>query len=310
MNTRFKRNLYKFLMKKTPYGAIHWKMGVNRPAVRAQRKNPLRIESTLSHLILRGLIDDGIYVFPVNELSGGSDMLKGMLDEEKALIDNNQARIERQRLELANPIHRRHDKVFLVDMYSGNGHPDFALSTIQFGLHPELLSVVNEYLGMYAKLRYSAFWLNLSNPDQDAYSSQFWHRDHEDRKQVKVFIYLEDVDKDSGPFCFIPGMHKGKLRKKDPPDSTGKEYGTIRADDRAMNKIVAREKWFTGIAPKGTVIVADTKSYHKGGLAINKDRHLFTSAYYSTAYPEIYMKDGITGVPQSIHPAIQFAAKQ
>ena len=55
----------------------------------------------------------------------------------------------------------------------------------------------------------------------EAVSSQRWHRDPEDRKLCKVFIYLNDVDENAGHFTYVKGSHYlgkwGKLFPQKPP---------------------------------------------------------------------------------------------
>jgi hypothetical protein len=302
--------IYRYLIDKTYYGEYKWRNGINKAAIALQKTNPLPLNSNLSKKIFEDLKSKGISTFHINELEGGKELFEGIVAEEKAYHLAQANRIEHQReLLKSNDTKSIEGKIYLVDIPAGEGNPIFALSSAKLALHSSLLSVVNAYIGIYSKVRYLTFWLNLHKPDQKEMASQFWHRDHEDRRILKLFLYLEDVNEGSGPFSYVPGMHRGKLRHIDPIDSTGKTNGTIRANDEAMNKIISKEKWFIGVAPKGTIIIADTKSYHKGGLAKTNDRHLLTAAYYSQDYHEVYLKNGITNIPEAAHPAIKFAAK-
>ncbi len=304
------QKLYRYLVNKTWYGEYKWRHGINARSISMQKKHPLSTDSELQRKILADLKRYGISTFQINNLEGGSGLFEDIIAEEKKYHHEQAKRIEEQRLQLnsSDPA-QTGGKGYLVDIFPGNKNPDAQLPSTRLALHPQILGVVNSYMGLYTKLRYLSFWLNLHKKDQKEMASQFWHRDHEDRKLVKLFLYLENVDAESGPFCYIPGMHKGKLRNVDPKDSTGKTSGTIRANDSDMGRVIPPEKWFTGIAPKGTIIMADTKSYHKGGLARTRDRHLLTAAYYSENYHEIHLKNGITGVDPNAHPAIRFASQ-
>jgi hypothetical protein len=59
------------------------------------------------------------------------------------------------------------------------------------------------------------------------------------------------------------------------------ENGVKRTVDEQMDKVVAKEKWVTALVPKYTVVFADTHGYHKGGLAREHDRLLYTCMYTS-----------------------------
>ena len=87
--------------------------------------------------------------------------------------------------------------------------PDSPL--LRLALDEKLLEIVSLYLGMWPRLQSIAAWLNFPSPDQ-AKHSQLWHRDPEDIKLLKVFIYLDDVDANRGPFSYIPKTHPFGLR--------------------------------------------------------------------------------------------------
>ncbi len=91
--------------------------------------------------------------------------------------------------------------------------PDSAL--VKLALDPKLLEIIAGYLGLWPRLCAVKSLLNFPT-DGPAQASQMWHRDPEDLKLIKVFIYLMDVDEDRGPFSFIPkthpfGAHSGKV---------------------------------------------------------------------------------------------------
>lgn len=108
--------------------------------------------------------------------------------------------------------------------------------------------------------------------------SQLWHRDAEDRIMLKAFVYLTDVDQDSGPLWYLPGTQRGGRRRKlQPPFLL--QQGIPRVSDKAMAKCVPQSEWreLTGLA--GTVILADTAGYHKGGHALTHERWLYTCQF-------------------------------
>ena len=74
---------------------------------------------------------------------------------------------------------------------------------LKVALDQRLLEIVAAYLEMWPRLFSISAWLNYPT-DQPPAVSQLWHRDPEDLRLLKVFIYLSDVKEHSGPFLYIP----------------------------------------------------------------------------------------------------------
>ena len=55
-----------------------------------------------------------------------------------------------------------------------------------------MLALANAYMGMRSYLRAVDMWLNLPTGEPPKLS-QLWHRDYDDIRNVKVFVYLTDV---------------------------------------------------------------------------------------------------------------------
>src|SRR5262249_7951019 len=123
-----------------------------------------------------------------------------------------------------------------------------------------------------------------------ARESQLWHRDPEDRYILKLFVYMTDVDEQSGPLSYAPGTHARGLVKKTPAATLCKEGPAYnyRTDDDQMAKIVRQQDWITAVGPKKTMVFVDTSGFHKGGLVRSHDRILYNCMYNSlaTTYPK------------------------
>jgi hypothetical protein len=150
----------------------------------------------------------------------------------------------------------------------------------RFSLQRPILQIANAYFGMYTRLRYYNVWHTLRTL-APARESQLWHYDREDHQILKVFVYLSDVDNGAGPFTYAAGSHpKGRLRRH--PNYV-LEGGVRRSDDLQMAEAVPREGWVEGVGPKGTIIFADTRGYHKGGLTRERDRIMYVCMFTSPA---------------------------
>ncbi len=150
----------------------------------------------------------------------------------------------------------------------------------RFALQKEILQIANAYLGLFTQLRYYDVWHTIATT-APARESQLWHRDREDYFICKVFVYLNDVDEGAGPFTYAKGTHfKGPLRGEPPFTLEGHVQ---RSDDSQMAVVAPREQWITGTGQRGTIIFADTRGYHKGGLARTSDRIMYNCMFTSPA---------------------------
>jgi hypothetical protein len=155
---------------------------------------------------------------------------------------------------------------------------------VRFALQPEILRLANSYFGMLTKLQYYNVWHTF--PTQaPARESQLWHRDPEDRYVLKMFVYLTDVDEGAGPLTYAPGTHAQGTVKTAVASRWVREGATEvrRSDDAQMDAVVPKKSWITAIGPKGTIVLADTRGYHKGGLARERERILYTCMFTSQA---------------------------
>jgi Phytanoyl-CoA dioxygenase (PhyH) len=167
-------------------------------------------------------------------------------------------------------------KDYLVDLvpldYAHS--PDSDL--LKLALDPKLLDIVSSYLGMWPRLHAIYVWLNFPTPDE-ARESQLWHRDSEDIRMVKAFIYLVDVDETTGPFSYIPRTQAfGELSSRVPVAAD-----MARITDVEMESVLPRRHWLACTGPAGTMILADPIGYHRGGKPTKGDRILVSFSYTS-----------------------------
>ena len=152
----------------------------------------------------------------------------------------------------------------------------------RFALQEPLLSVANAYYGLYVRLRTFDVWHTFAS-SRPARDSQLWHRDPaNDEHLLKVFVYLTDVDEGAGPFMYAAGTHPEGDVKQQPQSHRVK--GADRTTDEEMAAVVPPERWVKGVGPAGTVVLADTRGYHKGGEARNADRILYYCMYRTPGF--------------------------
>lgn len=171
-------------------------------------------------------------------------------------------------------------KTFLLKLLGEKPRLDPHSIYVRFALQEEILGLANAYFGMFTQLRYYNVWHTLTTTGP-ARESQLWHFDREDHLILKVFVYCSDVDDSAGPFTYAPGTHvKGRVHRL--PKSFV-ENGVRRWEDDQMSALLAKEHWIRATGSKGCIVFADTRGYHKGGLARGRDRILYQCLFTSPA---------------------------
>jgi hypothetical protein len=72
---------------------------------------------------------------------------------------------------------------------------------------PGVLAAVSEALGAKPLISSMATWWSIPHPGK-ARDAELFHRDVDDWRFVKLFVYLTDVDEESGPHAYVPGSHR------------------------------------------------------------------------------------------------------
>lgn len=142
-----------------------------------------------------------------------------------------------------------------------------------WGLEQRLINIVENYIGLPVAYHGAYFRRDLVNPIQ--VKSRLWHIDPEDRKVLKVIIYLNDVDEKNGPFEYIPQVFSSKI-------TSALKYSHGYIQDKTMEKVISPSyfKYCKGVA--GTVILASTGGiFHRGKMPISSDRYTLFFDYTS-----------------------------
>jgi len=150
---------------------------------------------------------------------------------------------------------------------------------MQVALHHKLTDIVSSYFNEQALLRYVDFWYSIAsgNTNHSREYSQNWHRDPEDLRMLKVFIYLNDVDERNGAFEYIKcSTRKNKFGNIFPYDN---EHPDNYPEETELRKQIPDEYYIKGSGKKGTIILCDTHGFHRGGYCIDGDRKLMTLMY-------------------------------
>ena len=178
-----------------------------------------------------------------------------------------------------SPVRARTLKDFI---WKGLGdRPTYDLGSVWAALAHVFAPIATAYLGMHARLRYYNLWRAFVTAGWGT-ASQCWHRDPEDCSLVKVFVYLTDVTPEAGPFWYVAGSHP-QGRWAGEPAAYQEPTGIHRTSNPQMRAWADESRWRCGTGPAGTVIIADTRGFHKGGLCRTTERLLYTCTFTSLA---------------------------
>ncbi|MBD2345213.1 2OG-Fe(II) oxygenase [Anabaena subtropica] len=146
-----------------------------------------------------------------------------------------------------------------------------------WGLQHRLLNIVENYLGLSVAYHGAYFRRDINNQIQK--KSRLWHLDKEDRKMLKIIIYLNDVNEETGPFQYIPKCLTSSITRY-------LKYDDGYIKDEIMEEVVSSSNWKSCIGNFGTVIFVDTANvFHRGKLPLASDR-LSIFFDYTTRQPK------------------------
>lgn len=239
--------------------------------------------------IIQSLNRDGIAIIDFSQLFGDPSLFQSMQKHTHELLNlwhtDTAMRAEIMAEKKSPSSKKGYDKDFLIPLWGGAWTTPILTADhlfTNFFLNERLLEIIAGYIGLAPKLNSFSLQSTIIVPPNSPESlSQRWHRDPEDKKMCKVFMYLSDVDDEgTGPFKYIKGSQLGgrwrNIFPQRPPAGRYPEIG-------AVEKIVPREdiKLCTGKA--GTIIFADTSGLHKGGYSTVKARLMFIAGFVSKA---------------------------
>jgi len=152
-----------------------------------------------------------------------------------------------------------------------------------------LLALSQAYLGSRPRADVLSMWWHTnfhSRPDSEA--AQYFHFDMDRLRWLKIFIYLTDVGPDDGPHTFVEGSHQtGGI----PADMLNRGYTRLTDDEVIAEYGPTRLIEFA--APRGTIIIEDTRGLHKGKHVSGADRLVlqlqFSNSLFGATYPKMTM---------------------
>jgi hypothetical protein len=266
-----------------------WRYAFNLPAtVRHARRRPEL--GPVAREVQETLRRDGVAVTTLDAITGDPTLLPRL----------QAAAAEAERLRREKPLQAHLDdeavRPFLIQMlHPSRPEVDPRGVFAEVVLDPQIKGVVDTYFRMTTRVSDLNVWRNAPNPAPGGASTQLWHRDlAEDFCIVKVFVYLEDVPVGGGPFTYARGSHLEDARRADQEGMAhdGVNYRVV-ATDR-LEQLDRDAVVCTG--PAGTVVIADVRGLHRGGLAVTRTRFMMQARYTSATVQRYQMLAAPAGV--------------
>jgi hypothetical protein len=303
---------------------LRWHALTNPASVRRFKEQRLRLDAS-QLAVLSALSTAGIALTSVASLDIPPDLweaLAGLCDQFaseagaflKAVVGHNAALASHVQMTAAGLAHNaprtlrflaHADKAvtddYLVKLHDANPTLDVKDPLLSLGLNSRVLNIVNSYFGMWSKLIYSDAWFQINQESGPRIGSQPWHRDPDDSRIVKVYLYLSDVAAESGAMQYVAGSCN-RL------DSDLKDIAMWRAAGGChypatedVERRIPQSRWLTAAGPRGTLVFCDTTGLHRGNFATGTPRVAATWTYVSPAsfFPRRFNVSNMSGIKLS-----------
>lgn len=239
----------------------------NARAVRRYRKRPIALRPAAAQLA-HELGAAGVALTTVDNLVGDSTTFQRLVAYAAALRATGAAQPDAS-------------KPYLTELLGTAPELEPSNPLLQFALNPQVRGVAEKYASMRLKLQDINVWVNTPTSGQ-AQQSQRWHRDlPEDYDIVKCFVYLQDVPAGAGPMQYVKGSNTPAGRKMQ--FSTEFDGVGYRLSDEDVASAFGQQQVVTAEGTAGTVVFADTRGIHRGGMATDTERVLLQITYSSDA---------------------------
>jgi hypothetical protein len=157
--------------------------------------------------------------------------------------------------------------------------------------HPSIVDFLELYFGCVPTLYSLASWWTFPAENPEKLNVQYFHRDVDDWKFCTVFLYLTDVDENSGPHQVIPGSFRRDMMQLLLKKASDRGANITNFDsDQSFVSYFGKEfsnlceelfcddmKTLTG--PRGTLLMVNTVNIHRGLVPLKDPRLLVWGRY-------------------------------
>ncbi|WP_016949053.1 hypothetical protein [Anabaena sp. PCC 7108] len=159
----------------------------------------------------------------------------------------------------------------LPQIYTITDLPEF----FTWGIEARLQNIIENYIGL--PIAFHGVHLRKDFPNEQQLQTLLWHKDSEDRRMIKVIIYLNDVTEKHGYFEYVSlPNHPLEQFNYYWVDYKLWESKYLGINDFKLSKIIPKSAWKACPGKAGTVIFVDTRNVlHHGTLRTEERSTLF-----------------------------------
>lgn len=132
---------------------------------------------------------------------------------------------------------------------------------------PRLVDAASAYLGCKPVISTFRAWWSFGGFTEPK-DAEYFHRDVDDWKFVKLFVYLTDVGADNGPHVFVKGSQR-----------SSRLLELRRHSDEEVEEAFGKEAVLSITGHQGSAFLEDTFGFHKGTVCRTGRRLLFQVQY-------------------------------
>lgn len=132
---------------------------------------------------------------------------------------------------------------------------------------PEILAIAEAFLGCKPTLGYLASWWSFA-AGEGAQAAEKFHRDVDDWKFLKLFVYLTDVGEKQGPHIYVQAS-----------GGAGTLDAIRRFDDEEVEAVFGKDAILVNMGTAGDGFIENTYGLHKGQPVEEGYRLIFQAVY-------------------------------
>jgi hypothetical protein len=154
---------------------------------------------------------------------------------------------------------------------------------------PRVLSVAHSHLKFPPTVVEMSAWRSL--PEGNPVGAQVFHRDRDDFRACKLFVYLNDVKETDGPHIVVRGSHRADAvaatlaAKGVPLKKLGAFFTGNGRDIASVIEQVFGPDVIELTGPPGTAFLENTYAFHRGKIPTQGARYILQVLYAVIPYP-------------------------
>ncbi len=138
---------------------------------------------------------------------------------------------------------------------------------LQFAINEDLIIAITNYLNEIPILRNIDILYSTYTPSKKYQGSQLFHCDWEDERQIKLFVFSNNIGINDGPINLINAKKSQEIKRK-----INYKYSN-RVQDQLINKFSKPDDIHELSGPLGTILLCDTsRCFHFGSRLNNKHK--------------------------------------